>query len=260
MLNASLAWLQNWCQRPRQSCGGFAFHQSLRYRWLPTGQRETRPLPLCLKTLWFIYQTWPQRDVLACHKVKEKWHRGGVAWTGVRAGFRCQSGTSESQQQYSNIGRVKITLTVTSCPSHWPPLPFTLFHLTPRVSFLAPWPPHEPLLPAHSRFLQTSTGTALPVQPTDPQRKPSYYCHKSLPFICLSGHNTSDWLVCAAPKCSSDSLRQRETGWRLIVCGSNKLTTLLGWGLSTDLGSVSSSWHSRGSSMAAGNEEQPVIT
>lgn len=63
---------------------------------------------------------------------------GGVVWSGVRAGFRCQSVTSESQQQgcnISGIGRVKITLTVTSSLSYWPLFPSTLFHLTPRVSF-----------------------------------------------------------------------------------------------------------------------------
>lgn len=63
---------------------------------------------------------------------------GGVVWTRVRAGFRCQSVTSESQQQgcnISGIGRIKITRTVTSSLSYWPLFPFTLFHLTPRVSF-----------------------------------------------------------------------------------------------------------------------------
>lgn len=109
--HSSWVWLRHWCQRPEvRSPSGSVFHQNLRFRCLSTAETETTSLSLS-ETLWLIRQPPCWCDVLAHHKVKEKWHGDAGVWTGgVKAGSRCQSVTSESQQpQRCNISGIGLT-------------------------------------------------------------------------------------------------------------------------------------------------------
>lgn len=96
------AWarLRNWCQRPEiQSPSGSVFHQNLLFRCLSTAETETTSLSLS-ETLWLIRRAPRWCDVLAHHKVKEKWHGDAGVWTG--GGSRLVPGASQSPVSHSN--------------------------------------------------------------------------------------------------------------------------------------------------------------